>query len=220
MAFVGVRAEPIIVIPGLDPVEVVQRNIVVPRPVLEVVEERSESDDEVEIEHVREPVQREHVQEYVQPARVREHVREHVHQAEPKVNIDAALDAMDPVDTHGKFWTIISSLNWRNMGEGVANAAAARRVINNLKPANRAVFKDMYKFYFMMLNGLLVTDGMFDRNNIDTFEDKAKIVSHVIGLGHDTFETMMADLAFLQFLVEAGECQSLDAALPDDIQCI
>ena len=85
---------------------------------------------------------------------------------------------------------------------------------------DRRIFKEKYKEFYLMMQEVLINDGMFERNAVNTSADKAKIISHTIAMGNEVFMTMFADMAFLQFLIEAGECQSLDAYLPNDIQYV
>jgi hypothetical protein len=59
---------------------------------------------------------------------------------------------------------------------------------------------------------------MFNRNNIVSVAEQAKIVSHVIAGGRDQFNTLFNDLEFLQFLILDNQCASFDAVLPVDMQ--
>jgi hypothetical protein len=116
------------------------------------------------------------------------------------------------------FWDVITRLNWRNASEGFVAPATVQGVIDGLADAAKRAFHEIYTLYCDTLMGILNADGMFARNRVNGYTDRVKIVSHVVGLGKDTYETLSADLAFLQILVEMGECQSLDAALPEDVR--
>jgi hypothetical protein len=67
------------------------------------------------------------------------------------------------------------------------------------------------------MENILEDDGMFERNDADSPVARAKVVSHAIAMGRDQYMTLSDDLAFFQFFIESGECQSLDALLPEEL---
>ena len=124
---------------------------------------------------------------------------------------------MRPAVITDVFWTIIESIHWRNMSDGGINARATLAIINKLTELDRRIFKVKYTEFYNMMKNRLDIDDMFTRNGIITQFEIAKIVSHVIALGRDIFTTLFEDLAFFQFLIETGECQSFDSCLPNDL---
>ncbi len=139
--------------------------------------------------------------------------------AVPVVNTDAAYNDLGPVGVIETFWNIVEGLRWHNCGDGIVNVRIVSMTINQLAPLQRRIFKEKYIEFFNMMKERLDLDDMFARNGVFTVADKAKIVSHAVAMGRDTFTTLFDDPAFFQFLIETGECQSLDVCLPDDIQC-
>jgi hypothetical protein len=130
----------------------------------------------------------------------------------------AAAEAMDPGTRRMKFWQTINRFQWHNLSDGAIDAATVTAPLNNLNAADRLAFKLEYENVFNGAIEFLRADGMFERNGAASHAEQARIVSHIIALGEDQYTTLIGDPAFLQFLVEAGECQSLNALLPENIR--
>lgn len=126
-------------------------------------------------------------------------------------NVEVELEAMDDTEA---FWKIISGLNWHNISDGIINPVTIRNIIAKYSPAHQVIFKECYANLFGILKERLETDGMFTRNGINDDDEKARIVSHVIALGQNQFNTLLDDMEILQFLITSNECQSLHDLLP------
>lgn len=130
----------------------------------------------------------------------------------------AEVNAKDPGMRRMKFWEIVARLQWHNSSDGAIGQGAVNAVLNALTAVDLKIFAVEYNALFAGAIDFLRDNGMFIRNGAATMESQAKIVSHVIALGEDQYITLINDPEILQFLVEAGECQSLNALLPDDVR--
>lgn len=137
-------------------------------------------------------------------------------QIEPVNNV--TYDNMTPNDRAEMFWKLIDDLKWHNQSDGAINLRQTQNTIGKWSRTQSRVFGEKYNECYDELNMILDVDGMFVRNGIDTIYDQAKTISHAIALGKDQYGTLRDDLAIYQFLVDAGECQSLDAMLPNDMR--
>ncbi|SIP85771.1 Hypothetical protein PACV_54 [Pacmanvirus A23] len=202
------RAKPIIVIPTEGEIEVVAARERIQPPIVPVVQrpqpapENSDSDDsEDEIDVVDE------IDEVEAPVRVDR-------QAE---NLKIVYDNMNAGERDNQFWNMISRFQWRNLSDGHNVARTIQNMINGYTPIQKYIFKQQYSDFYDMMSIKLEADGMFERNGIRTFPERAKIISHAIAMGKDQFYTLLDDPAFFQFFIEMGECQSLDVILPPDM---
>jgi hypothetical protein len=109
------------------------------------------------------------------------------------------------------FWDIVKSLNWHNYSDGAISADSVGRVFRNLTPASLDNFQIGYANSYRNLDRILTADGMFDRNITAV---RSTVISHVIALGENQYNVLSTDLDLLQFLVEVGECQSLNDKIP------
>jgi hypothetical protein len=116
------------------------------------------------------------------------------------------------------FWGLITSFQWRNQSDGYINAGVIRGVVRGFNQLQTRVFKDRYDHYYNQMENILEADEMFERNEVNSAVDRAKVISHAIAMGRDQYMTLMDDPAFFQFFIEAGECQSLDAILPETLK--
>lgn len=128
------------------------------------------------------------------------------------------FEALDPGARRVKFWELIRKLNWHNASDGAIPRNAVTNMFNGCSALDMLTFKTEYGNIYNGAVDFLSADGMFDRNGADTHNARAKIVSHTIALGEDQYTTLIGDPAFLQFLIEAGECQSLNDMLPENIR--
>jgi hypothetical protein len=198
--FGGKRAKPIIVIPGAEAVEYQPREHV-PKPAPQPVA------------RARRPNAIEQLAEAVRPARP-------APQPEPVAAVvedHRRYEELTGGVRDEMFWELIASLQWRNQSDGYVNAHAVRTTIRNFNRLQTRVFKDRYDHYYTQMENILEDDGMFERNDADSPVARAKVVSHAIAMGRDQYMTLSDDLAFFQFFIEAGECQSLDALLPEEL---
>jgi len=207
----AVKADPIIVIKGgvavRDVDAQINRDVAVPRAVVPVaVPVRAP-----EPMRAPEPV-RVRVQEPVR-ARVQEPVRV------PNEVIDAEYARLSIPEIEETFWGIIDTFHWHNRGDGPINQRVISNQVEQLRPLQRKIFKTKYNSCYEMMRERLELDGMFERNGVRSNIERAKVISHAIAMGHDTFATLFDDPAMYQFLIEANECQSLDDCLPLDLQC-
>lgn len=128
------------------------------------------------------------------------------------------LNNMSEYEKTEMFWNLIQAFQWRNASDGAVNARAIQNTVNQYSPLQRKLFTDMYNHHYDAMKVRLEADGMFERNEVRTLQDQAKVISHAIAMGMDQFNTLFADPEFYQFFIESGECQSLDMLLPADMQ--
>lgn len=152
----------------------------------------------------------------VQPRLDVESDEEDVRDADEEVvdNPVADIPVDDNADAQEAFWGIIARLQWRNRSDGVMTARHVQNVVGILPPARKNLFRAHYKYMYDRLNRVLELDGTVERNN----GDASTIISHVIALGRDQYNTLSDDMELLQFLIITGECQSLDDMLPNDVK--
>jgi len=112
------------------------------------------------------------------------------------------------------FWRIIAEMNWAdgNNGNNGRNVKAA--LDNNVDC--RDIFKAKYADNYNLLVGAMAANGMIRRNNLMQ-NDIITHVSNIIGMGRDTFNTLMADMEMCQYFIETAGV-NLDAHLPADIR--
>lgn len=133
----------------------------------------------------------------------------------------AELAKIDPGQQNLTFWNLIASFKWHNASEG----AISHKELTNIKniivgwiPLHKLLFQKKYEEIFVLTRDRLREDGMFDRNNIVTQSNIAKVVSHVIALGMESYNTLIEDLPFYQTLIEMQECQNMNEILPEEWQ--
>jgi hypothetical protein len=132
--------------------------------------------------------------------------------------VKADVDGIDPGTRRVMFWAVIARLNWHNASDGAMPAGPVGALFNGLSARDALIFKREYENMFNGAIEFLRADGMFDRNGAVEYRAQAKIVSHIIALGEDQYTTLISDPMILQFLIEAGECQSLNDLLPENIK--
>lgn len=133
-------------------------------------------------------------------------------------DIIAAYAALPQDSRDRSFWDTIQKLNWHNTSDGMIGAAAVGAVFRGLNALDLKVFKTQYTQLFEQTTMILDADGMFGRNHLETMSARARVVSHIIALGPDQYRTLTGDPEILQFLVECGECQSLNEILPEALK--
>jgi hypothetical protein len=114
------------------------------------------------------------------------------------------------------FWDTIRKLEWKYASDGIVNGAAVKSVFTHMPLHMKAIFRDVYSAKVILMMRAVENDGLFPRNGVNLLEDKIKIVSHIIAMGQDQYNSI--DMELLQYFVQQGECQSLDARLPDDLK--
>jgi flagellar biosynthesis GTPase FlhF len=176
--------------------------------------ERAKNDRE-RAKHQREAEQAE--REAAEAKRLAEVARVAAEQVDP-VRVQALYDELTPQARSDTFWELIGTLQWHNFTDGGMNKTTVNNVIGKFAPLHRRLFKEFYDQNFKILKDILLADDMFDRNGIIGMQAQSKIISHIIALGRDQFRTLSEDLVILQFIIEAGECQSLDSMLPEDLK--
>lgn len=129
-----------------------------------------------------------------------------------------AYEALPQDARERSFWNTIGKLNWHNTSDGAIGHANVSGVIKALNSLDLKVFKTQYTHLFEQTVMILDADGMFERNRLEGMSARAKVVSHIIALGPDQYKTLISDPEILQFLVESGECQSLNEILPAEIK--
>ncbi len=130
----------------------------------------------------------------------------------------AEANARDPGVRRMKFWEIIAKLHWHNSSDGIIGKVTVDAVLNSLSAVDLKIFALEYNALFAGAIDFLRDNGMFVRNRAETMEAQSRIVSNVIALGEEQYTTLIGDPEILQFLIEAGECQSLNTLLPGEIK--
>lgn len=161
-------------------------------------------------QHIQRPVQAQ-----IPPARevgvVRAEPR--LQRAEPaRVNEYEIADAL-PGNSTGLFWNVVKSFHWHNASDGDISADTIAGVFARLAPEQRKAFKHEYAAEYGRIRNILRADGILERNNMRTFAEEARVISHVIALGYDQCITISMDMEILQFLIESGDCMSLNERL-------
>jgi hypothetical protein len=132
---------------------------------------------------------------------------------------ETELKAWDDVRITDHFWNIIARLGWKGAGMGhikEADCRAIKQIIEKMSGVEKIAFRNKYIELFQNMRGRLTADGMFERNGIRSLSDQAKVVSHVIALGKETYGNLYADLEFLQILIEGQDCQNFNVVLPEE----
>lgn len=216
--FGGKRAEPIIVIPDEEIPD--ERNF--RAPVQNVPKERAEHVIREEPEPRSPPARREpRVGRVDRLRQLRDEIdAEPVRAAPVAAAVVPLVDyaAMTPTEKTEEFWKIINGLQWKNTSDGYINAARIRNTFSQFSRDKLFLFTEKYNELFELMTNRLELDGMFERNEVHSLVDRAKIVSHAIAMGRDQYQTLFDDLPIYQFLIESGECQSLDVLLPEELQ--
>ncbi len=135
-------------------------------------------------------------------------------------NIQNIQNVPNLVTDHEKtefFWKQIASFNWRNKSDGVPDRDIKQKIAI-LNPQHLKIFGEYYANYYLLLEAQLVAEGMFERCGIVTASQQSTIISHAIAVGNDQYHTLASDPEIFQFLIEMGECQSLDELLPVEMQ--
>lgn len=134
---------------------------------------------------------------------------------------DDSDDDPDPSIKHQssieEFWSIIKSLNWTNVSDGLINSKITIKVLESLTHKQRNIFANLYQEYYDKLNDILKKDDMFARNSICTQAERDKIISHIIALGEIQYETLSHDMEFCQYFIVNKECQSLRMCMPVEL---
>jgi hypothetical protein len=203
--FGGVKASPIIIIPG---------------KIAEDVQPAPRVDRQNEIPPMRRDVAEPIVHPFMlrgdhpegRPDAVRQVVHPVVHPVVlPAIANEKPYVELNELEKDNMFWTAIDAFAWP------AHRHNVERTINTWGPVKRQVFKESYAACYEMMSARLTADGMFNRNGIVALSEQAKIISHVIASGRDQYTTLINDLEFLQFIILDGNCVSFDAVLPANI---
>lgn len=130
------------------------------------------------------------------------------------------ISEIPDADRFTKFWQIVGAQGWHNFGEGELSAGDKTKIranIEKLSPTDNAIFVYCYEKTYIAFKDRLEDDDMFARNGI-LGDNITKTVSHFIGLGKETYDNMYADLEYCQTLIQMGECQNFNDALPEKIR--
>lgn len=136
----------------------------------------------------------------------------------PRVVLPAVTPDLTATRRMEIFWELIAGLGWRNMSEGAMMRRTVDPYFARFERDHWAIFGEFYKRHYDVLFERLTADGMFGRNAVNDPHSQAQMTSHAIALGRDQYNTLLTDLELYQFLITAGECQSLNNCLPANMQ--
>jgi hypothetical protein len=134
-------------------------------------------------------------------------------------HIQAGPDVDDNLTHEQKldiFWKIIATFQWRHSSDGPIDARHIS--VSSFPPNKKKLFGEIYEEKYQEMMAQLIADDMFTRNNINTIQEQAKIISHAIALGQHEYATMAEDPAIYQYFIEVGDCQSLEPYLPIEMR--
>lgn len=169
----------------------------------------NENSDENEPAHdnVNLPVQ--HAAAHRPPARVAVHAAP---QNEPAARNEPALAGLDDSAT---FWQIIASIGWKNRSEAAGRNSRAAAALNKLTPSQRNTFVEGYQRAFTAtLQIPRVADTLREWQRSGQYRTPAAVVSHIIALGEEQYNTICSDDIFLQYIVAESEFENFHMHLP------
>lgn len=122
-------------------------------------------------------------------------------------NVDIAIDA--PGDHLDKFWKVIQLLNWTNASDGVVDPETVTGVINGMSRQQKQIIAQNYPM--LLDQGMALMESKI-KNLVpnDTDEVKKIIVSHIIGLGTDWYNSCCGGSDIIEFVIQCNEYQDLD----------
>lgn len=113
--------------------------------------------------------------------------------------------------TEDVFWQIIDNVHWRNKDDGGAGSVSH---IKKLHPNSFNQFVDHYERIYDGLKTVIDAARILEVRGITNPLEIRKIVSHIIGLGHATYMTILTgEMTFLEYFIDADQCVSLDALI-------
>lgn len=122
-------------------------------------------------------------------------------------NVDIAIDA--PGDHLDKFWKVIQLLNWTNASDGVVEPETVTGVINGMSRQQRQIIAQNYPM--LLEQGMTLMESKI-KNLVPNATDEVKkiIVSHIIGLGADWYNSCCGGSDIIEFVIQCNEYQDLD----------
>lgn len=157
----------------------------------------------------------------VQPAPARE---PHAHRPAPRVAVHVAPQNEPParnepagagLDDSATFWQIIASIGWKNRSEAAGRNSRAAAALNKLTPAQRNTFVEGYQRAFTAtLQIPRVADTLREWQRAGQYRAPAAVVSHIIALGEEQYNTICSDDIFLQYIVAESEFENFHMHLP------
>lgn len=110
------------------------------------------------------------------------------------------------------FWRIIESFSWLNKSDGKIRVNI-NNIVDEMPNNTYSIFIDFYTYYYNNLYEIINTKSDIFINITDEYE-RAKIISHAIGMGKLVYNTIIDEIDIFRFLIDNNECRSLDKYLP------
>lgn len=109
------------------------------------------------------------------------------------------------------FWELITRCQWANKDDGRRGSVAHIKQL----PSNKyAQFMAQYDRIYDGLKNVLDVARVFTIREITSQLEIRKIVSHVIGLGRESYMTIMTgENTFIEYFIDNDQCISLDALI-------
>lgn len=119
------------------------------------------------------------------------------------------------LDDSATFWQIIASIGWKNRSEAAGRNSRAAAALNKLTPAQRNTFVEGYQRAFTAtLQIPRVADTLREWQRAGQYRAPAAVVSHIIALGEEQYNTICSDDIFLQYIVAESEFENFHMHLP------
>lgn len=113
--------------------------------------------------------------------------------------------------TEDDFWGLIGQCHWANKDDGRMGSVGH---IKKLSQEKYGQFMEHYDRIYDGLKVILDASRVFAIRGITNNLEIRKVVSHVIGLGKESYMTIMTgENTFVEYFIDAGQCVSLDALL-------
>lgn len=115
-----------------------------------------------------------------------------------------------PYINENYFWQVIKTLSWRNLSDAKMDPDAISRIMQNMSRLQKKTFYTCYRTLFRELLEIVTDVGLFERYGLVEPSDRAIIISHMIAMGKKHYRTVCGDVSFIEYFIEANECQSFD----------
>lgn len=140
------------------------------------------------------------------------------HAVDPRPVDDINPGEMSPGECTDKFWELIAKFAWQNASDQNMNHRTIQQTFARFTGGEKEVFLAKYNTLYEEMHARLTADGVFARRGMDGISDQARVVSHFIAMGRDVYSNLIETREFCEFLIDNGDCQSLDEMLPFEYQ--
>lgn len=114
-----------------------------------------------------------------------------------------------PAEKTDFFWNRVADVGWQN-GGGQQNRVPKSFFGRNVDEI--AALTEIYSQVFDAAYNIIAADGLFGRYKMSRY-DEARLVSHIIALGRDSYENLIGEMSLVDYLWASGDCQSFDEQL-------